>query len=230
MKKTLIASLALLALAACAQNAPPPEPIVERGGKPYQFTASPGDIVALEIAFNRMAQDKGQWTAYRTYADKSAEMFVPERVMVHDWLKGRADPSQSVSWQVSKVMMSCDGKFAATTGSAAMPDGSPAVYTTIWAKSLDGRWRWVLDSGYAVDVARAVSDPVATRIASCSGKANAPLTAPNVGDDMKVGLSLDQSLRFISTVRPDGSRRIEVSLWNGTSFDIVIVDEVPAGG
>ena len=229
MTYKLAAALALLSLTACAAKAPPPEPIVERGGKPYQFTAAPGDVVAAEIAFARMAQDKGQWTAFRETADKSAEMFVPHRVLAHDWLKGRADPPQSVRWQVAKVVMSCDGRFAASTGSATMPDGSHGVYTTVWAKSPQGQWVWLLDHGYGVAEARAVPDAVETRVASCDGSPSVPLTAPNVGDDMKVGVSRDQSLRFTSTVRPDTSRRIEVSLWNGTAFDTVIVDEVPAG-
>ncbi len=228
--KRCIAALALLPLAACASSAPPPEPIVERGGKPYQFTASPGDVVAAEIAFGRLIQDEGLWNATRKTADKSAESFRPRRVLVSDWLMGipRGLPSNSKR-EVSSVFMSCDGRFAATTGLTTQTNAEPKAFTTIWAKNLRGQWMWVLSHDFTPSAKRMGLDTVETRIASCEGKPSVPLTAPNVGEDMKVGLSRDQSLRFVSTVRPDDSRRIEVSLWNGKSFDSVIMDEVPAG-
>ena len=45
---------------------------------------------------------------------------------------------------------------------------------------------------------------------------------------MQMILSRDQSLHFIWTVLPDGSRTVEVRLWNGSAFDTVLTDRVAA--
>ena len=69
---------------------------------------------------------------------------------------------------------------------------------------------------------------IETRVASCKGQPNAPLSAPPEGAKMKMGLSLDQSLNFTWVVLPDGSRSVTVRLWNGNAFDTVIADQVAA--
>src|SRR3546814_19279442 len=43
-------------------------------------------------------------------------MFMPQRVLARDLLKGRADPAQAVTWQPHAVTISCDGNAGATTG------------------------------------------------------------------------------------------------------------------
>ena len=48
--------------------------------------ASPGLIVARELAFARAAREDGQWTAFRAFAADDAVMFVPEPVNARDWL------------------------------------------------------------------------------------------------------------------------------------------------
>ena len=47
---------------------------------------------------------------------------------------------------------------------------------------------------------------------------------------MQMILSRDQSLNFTWTVMPDGSRTVEVRLWNGSDFDTVLTDRVMAPG
>ena len=223
MKRLALIALTL-SLAACAGG-----PQAPRG---FQAKiASPSAVIAEEIAFNRLAQEKGQWTAFRHTAAKEATMFVPQPVDAQTWLKGRADPVQSVKWQPHKAFMSCDGKTGVTTGAALWPNGKAGYFTTVWQlfqRSPDdpGEWRWVLDHGDLIDSPREAPEFIETRVASCKGQPPAALIAPAEGAKMKAGLSRDQSLSYTWVVQTDGARTLEVKLWNGTTADAVILDRV----
>ena len=205
-------------------------------------SANPSAVIAAEIAFNRLAQEKGQWTAFRETSTKEAVMFVPGPVVAQAWLKGQTDPAKAVTWQPHKAFMSCDGKTGVTTGAWQRPDGAVGYFTTVWqwqpkgAQPVDappsylgdGEWKWVVDHGDALTAPRAVPELIETRVASCKGQPNAPLSAPPMGAKMKMGLSRDQSLNFTWIVLPDNSRTVTVRLWNGEAFDTVIADSVAA--
>jgi hypothetical protein len=221
-----LAPFAALLLIACGGGLRPPE-----GFQPK--IAQPSAVIAAEIAFNRLAQEKGQWTAFRETAAKDATMFVPQPVAAQDWLKGRADPPVSVKWQPHKVFMSCDGKTGVTTGAAQWPDGRHGYFTTVWQlfqrNSTDsGEWKWVADHGDFVAAPRPAPEFIETRVASCKGRPPAALQAPTEGAKMKMGLSRDQSLSYTWVVQADGARTLEVKLWNGTSSDTVLLDRVAA--
>jgi hypothetical protein len=225
---------AVLALAACAPAGPRPFAVPQ--------SANPSAIVAAEIAFNRLAQKKGQWTAFRETAAKEATMFMPDAVDAQTWLKGRADPAKSVTWQPHKSFMSCDGKTGATTGAWQRPDGTTGYYTTVWfwvekgkpdprqpANVMgEGEWKWVLDHGDSLPAPLLVPEMIETKVASCKGRANAPINAPDEGVQMKTMFSRDQSFNWEWQLRPDKSRTLVVRLWNGSDFDDVIVDRVAA--
>ena len=195
--------------------------------------ANPSAVIAAEIAFNRLAQEKGQWTAFRQTAAKDAVMFVPQTVDAQTWLKGRADPAQSVKWQPHKAFMSCDGKTGVTTGAAQWPDGRSGYFTTVWqwfekGSQGDGDWKWVLDHGDSIAAPRAALEMIETKVASCKGRAPAALVAPAEGAKMKAGYSRDQSLSYTWVAQPDGARTVEVKLWNGVSAETVVFDKVAA--
>ncbi|MGN6692381.1 MAG: hypothetical protein ACTHJU_15705, partial [Sphingopyxis sp.] len=82
---TMLALVASGAVAARERNRP--------------LAANPSGFIAAEIAFARLAQDKGQWTAFRETAAPDAVMFVPQRVRAQDWLKSKKDPAEAVKWQ-----------------------------------------------------------------------------------------------------------------------------------
>ena len=204
-----------------ATAAKPPAPLRNR--------ANPGTVVAAEIAFARLAQEKGQWTAFRATAAPTAEMFTPRRVRVADWLKGKPDPARSVTWQPHAVWSSCDGTIAVTHG--AWQDGDKAGYfTTVWEQQKNRRYKWVLDHGDALPFPLDRPEMIQAKVATCEGRPGLPLTAPAVGEDMKTGASRDQSLLYASTVRPDGSRSISVRVWNGAAHDTVLEETVAAEG
>ncbi len=224
MTRTALIIAPMLALAACAGGPGPDR------GPPLRAVANPSAVVTAELAFARLAQEKGQWTAFRATAAPDAEMFEPLRVKAADWLKGRADPPAAVKWQPHQIWSSCDGSAAVSHGAWQAPDGSTGYFTTVWVRQKDGRYRWLLDSGDALPMPLTAPEMIAARTAECGGKPGVPIAAPLVGADMKQGVARDQTLQWSSTVQPDGSRRIVVQLWNGKSHDIVLDESIAPSG
>ena len=170
--KRLVALMAL-GLAACASG---PGGGADNGPR-LRPAANPSAVIAAEIGFNRLAQDKGQWTAFRETAAKGAEMFVPERVLAADWLKGRADPPVPVRWQPSEVWSSCDGSYAVTRGAWQRP-GSIGSFVTVWQRQNGGAYKWLLDMSLADEAAPASADTVNAQVADCPrGKREGALPA-----------------------------------------------------
>ena len=225
--KAYLALLFVAALGGCAAG-----PIPEfRNFQPK--IANPSAIIAAEIGFNQLAQEKGQWTAFRQTATKDAMMFVPQPVSALEHLKGKADPAQSVKWQPSNAFMSCDGKTGVTTGAWQRGDGSVGYFTTVWQfvetiAAGDGEWKWVLYHGDTLTAPRASKEMIETKIASCKGSASASLVASSEGAVMKTGYARDQSLSYTWVVQPNGARTVEVKLWNGTVSETVISNQVAA--
>ncbi len=235
IRARLLAALSLTLIAsACAAPTPRMRAVSQ--------SANPSGVIAAEIALNRLAQEKGQWTAYRDTAAREAMLFGPQPVLAQTWLKGRADPAAAAKWQPHKVFMSCDGKTGVTTGAIQQADGSVGYFTTAW-QWLDkgpippsappgymgnGEWRWLVNHTDRLITPREAPEFIETKVASCKGQPGAPLAAPPAGARMKMNLSRDQSLNFTWVVQPDGSRTVTARLWNGTSFDTVLTDSVAA--
>lgn len=219
MRRLALSVLVLLASGAlvAAQGKPPPRPL----------SANPSAFVAAEIAFARLAQEKGQWTAFRDTAHPDAVMFVPQRVVARDWLKGRKNPAESVRWQPHAVYVSCDGNAGATTGAWQKGD-TQGYFTTVWLRDpRKGEMRWILDHGDRLTTPREAPDFIATRQAACGERPPVMLEAAE-GEDRAMGLSSDQTLSWTSAVRADAARRVTVRLWDGSAMVTVIDDEVAA--
>jgi hypothetical protein len=217
--------LAAAALSACAAS-----PSREF----YDFQpkiANPSAIIAADIGFNQLAQQKGQWTAFRETAAKDAIMFVPQPAAALEWLKGKAEPTAPLKWQPHKAVMSCDGKTGVTTGAWERPDGTFGYFTTVWQfveKNTrgEGTWKWVLHHHDTLTAPRAPKEMIETKVASCKGQASTTLATPPDGAIEKSGFAGDQSLRYGYIVRPNGARTVEIKLWNGAANETVIMDEV----
>lgn len=217
--RLLFAVAALSLIAGCAQG---PDP------RKRPLAANPSAYIAAEIAFARLAQDKGQWTAFRETAAPEAVMFVPQRVKARDWLKSQKDPAEAVKWQPHAVYVSCDGNSGATTG-AWQKGGANGYFTTVWMRDpMSGKINWVLDHGDGLTTARPAPDFIESSQAKCGSRPAVPIEAGEEGDDMAVGLSGDQTLSWTSTVHPDRSRRVTVRLWDGKTMKTVIDNAVAA--
>lgn len=199
---------------------------------PQRLSPNPSAIVAAEIAFARLAQEKGQWTAFRETAARDAVMFVPHQVPAQDWLRKQANPPAAVRWQAHRIFMSCDGMAGVSTGAWQRPDGSHGYFTTIWRREKKG-WKWVLDHGDTLATPREPGEMIAGSIARCPGRgpgqgptAAMPSAAPPVLSAPGTGQSPDGSLRWSWTVGADASRRLQVFLRNGDEEQLVLSDEV----
>ncbi|QGP79060.1 hypothetical protein [Sphingobium sp. CAP-1] len=214
----MTARLALLGVAAIALIAAKP---------PLRFQPDPSSVIAAEIAFNRLAQNKGQWTAFRATAAADAVMFVPQRVLAQDWLKKQADPPASVRWSPSIVYVSCDGNLAASTGDWQRPDGSVGYFTTIWRRDKKGRWQWILDHGDRLSVARGAPEFLTGKVAICKEGGLRPDGPPPVKGEAPPP---DESLVWTADVAADNSRRVSVRIWTGSAYETVIDDVVKENG
>ena len=102
--------------------------------------------------------------------------------------------------------------------------GSVGYFTTVWfwvqkgkpdprlpANAMgEGEWKWVTRHGDALTTARPTPEIIETKIASCKGRANAPINAPDEGVQMKTMFSRDQSLnwewQYAPRQKPHGNR------------------------
>ncbi|MDZ3831780.1 MAG: hypothetical protein U0S50_08190 [Sphingopyxis sp.] len=220
MRRLTVAAFALSLLSGCASA-----PRGDMFNRP--LAANPSAFVAAEIAFARLAQEKGQWTAFRETAHPDAVMFVPARTSARDWLKTQANPAEAVRWQPHAVYVSCDGNVGVTTGAWQKGAGS-GYFTTVWLRDKKGELSWVLDHGDTLEVPRTAPDLIATRQAACGSRPGAEVSPADEGADMAVGLAPDQTLSWTSEVAADLSRRIRIRLWNGSMMETVIDDRVAA--
>ena len=219
MRKLIVAATALAMIASGAVAA-------RERNRP--LSANPSGFIAAELAFARLAQEKGQWTAFRETAAPDAVMFVPQRVKALDWLKSQKDPAAAVKWQPHAVYVSCDGNVGVTTG--AWQNGpANGYFTTVWLRDpRKGKMRWVLDHGDGLAAPLAAPDFIASKQAKCGSRPAAPIAAGAEGDDVAVGLSPDQTPSWTPTVHPDQSRPLTVRLWDGKEMATVIDNQVAA--
>ncbi|WP_150291609.1 YybH family protein [Sphingobium estronivorans] len=198
---------------------------------PMRYQPDPSSVLAAEMAFNRLAQDKGQWTAFRETAAEDAVMFVPQRVLAKQWLKGRADPPAAVTWTPSTIYASCDGNLAASTGNWKRPDGSVGYFTTIWRRDKKGAWKWIMDHGDTLAAAREAPEYLIGKVATCKRAhgGEAPRPAGKPGKEAMPPAPKDDSLTWTADIATDGSRRVTVRMWNGSDYETVIDDRVAAG-
>ncbi|HMO75175.1 MAG TPA: hypothetical protein PKD99_04370 [Sphingopyxis sp.] len=218
MRRPILAALALSLLAGCAAQ---PDHLRNQPLGP-----NPSGFVAAELAFARLAQDKGQWTAARETAAPDAVMFVPQRVRARDWLRSQKDPAEAVRWQPHAVYVSCDGNSAATTG-AWQKGPAHGYFTTVWQRDpRSGKTLWLLDHADELASPREAPEFIESRQAVCGSRPGVAIDAGAEGEDRAVGLSPDQTLSWTSVVRADLSRQITVRLWDGTGMATVIDDRV----
>jgi hypothetical protein len=192
--------------------------------------------VDAERAFAADAKTIGQWTAFRKWSTDDAVMFVPQPTNVHEFLKERKDPPQAIDWWPTASYISCDGKEAVNTGGWRRPDGSVGYFTTVWQQQADGSWKWAVDGGDSLRVAR--GRPASPKIVRASCRDMRPKTrdvltitgTPDPASDAKtaVGGSKDNSLTWLWIVKADGNRRFMVSYWNGRTFVDALDDKIPA--
>jgi hypothetical protein len=221
--KRLLPLAVLALLAACASG--PAGPRYQ--GIQFKPRANPSAVIAAELAFAQLAQDKGQWTAFAETAAANALIFVPEPVVAQGWLKGRANPAQSVRWQPHQVWSSCDGSVAVTRGAWQRPNGTQGYFTTVWQRQKDGAYKWVFDQGDVLYPPLAEPEMIAASVADCTSKQAIAVVKGAWIDSLPAsggGGSDDGSLAYEWSVAPDLSRQFSVSmLKDGETVEVLSV-------
>lgn len=225
-------TLALLATSTGASAAPRPL---------LRPTANPGAVIAAELGFAALAQEKGQWTAFRATAAKGAKMFVPQPVLVAEFLKGRKDPATSVKWQPHVVWSSCDGSIAVTRG-AYQQAQTVGYFITVWQRQKDGAYKWVLDQGDDLAAPLAEPESIDGEVADCPARndrndlnhdprRDAKAAAPQVLADPLNAAANDGTLAWVTTVDPRGGRAFSLTLRkDGTMREVLHADVKPPVG
>lgn len=198
---------------------------------PLKLDANPSALLALEIAMKQLSKEKGRSEALREFAAPDAVMFVPQRVAAASWLKDNRN-LPAIDWDVHRVITSCDGKAAVTTGAWRAQGNSRGYFTTIWQRFEQpdgtGKWLWTLTHDDRLEEPWPAPDFVRTDIASCKGRASVAIAAPAEGTELKQGLSRDQSLSWTWQYRADQSRSLEIKIWDGAKIITLFTNNVPA--
>lgn len=164
----LCALLALAAAPATAQDRDRPAGGRPRAGHGAGW-ADPSDVLSAEIAYARLAREKGQWSASRSTAARGAWIAAPDAVGADAFLKGRKDPARIRQWQPHAVWIACDGSYGATTG-AWQEDSAFGWFTTIWQRQPKDGYRWVLAASGPLKQPLAAPDFLTARVADCPAR------------------------------------------------------------
>lgn len=244
----VISTIALAALLASCASGPPrtPREMIDRVLANSPNNASPGKVVAAEIALSGMAREEGQWTALRAFMAPDALLHDRDGpVAAGPWLAARRDPAGAVPRGPRAVWMSCDGHLAVSRGRLLFPDGSEGSFATVWRRQQDAQYRWIYDleapdalpddqqpageDGLIVVVAEEmiqgyVADcPSASKpLAPWPGHAGAD-TTPNGGE-----ASPDGTLRWRWEQRGDGVRRFVADYFAEGVWKTVVSEQFAA--
>ena len=203
-----------LALAGCAAG-----PRLEDHQRAYLGSAAaPSEVIAAELAFARLAREKGQWTAFRETATDDAVWPSPGWANVRDSLKGAPDPGQAIVWEPDSVTLSCDGSYALSTGPGTYPDGRKTRFATIWQRQDDGRYKWVLDQGFDLEAGYAKPEMIGAAVAECGERRRGRPPRARRGLAWQSGQSDDGTLAWTTELRPDCSRSFVVRARRGAAM------------
>lgn len=198
-----------------------------RDRKPLLF-ASPGKVVAAEVALGQLARRKGQWQAFRETAAEGATMFVPQPVDARQWLKSQPEPATAMSWQPQDVFLSCDGSLAVASGPWQKAQGAQGTFTTVWQRQKKGEYKWVMSQAEDGAPSPGASDMIRSSVATCPrGPRSSTATPVAFPAGTRGGWSADGTLSWSVTVAADCSRTLSVSLSRGTAMEPVLERRVP---
>lgn len=195
----------------------------------------PSAVIASELAFARMAREKGTWTAFRETATEDALWPSPGWSNVRQSLKGAPDPAKAIVWEPDTVWVSCDGSFALSTGPATYPSGKRSRFATIWQRQDDGRYRWVLDQGFDLEAGYEKVEMIAAQVARCGERRRGPPPQARRGLAWQSGESDDGTLSWTTELHPDCSRSFSVRARAKDAMEVVFrrdaaAPPVPEGG
>jgi hypothetical protein len=179
--------------------------------------------VDAERAMEEAAQTEGQWTAIRRFAAPDAVVLArpPHGI---DGLP-KEDPRTAYHWQVAQSFVSCDGNTAVNTGPWQRSDRS-GYFTTAWERQKGGQFKWVVDSGDALETPRIAPPEPLVKKASCEGKPQEFPLVTATGGPSGDHYSADKTLRWSWQVMDSGTILFTLFLWDGKEHRNVLRDTI----
>ena len=123
-----------------------------------QRQAWKAEIVAVEKAFNDMAQEEGLAKAFAFFAAedgviKRGKEVIKGKEAIAAWYEKDVRPNETLTWSPTFVEVSQSGDLAYTYGDFVFsyPDSlgnkkeSTGIFHTVWKRQTDGNWRFVWD-------------------------------------------------------------------------------------
>ncbi len=221
-------SLALLAVLGLATGAASAQEREGRRRPPMAF-ASPGKVVAAEVALGQLVRRKGQWKAFRETAAEGAILFVPRAVEAGAWLKRQPEPAASTTWQPQSVFVSCDGSLAVASGPWRKPGGGEGTFTTVWQRQKKGDYAWIMRDTQDIAPPPA-TDMIRSSVGTCPPGRRGPAVVKPPLPASHGGWSDDATLSWTVEVAADCSRTVTVRLARGPGkpMEPVLEQRVPA--
>lgn len=169
------------------------------------FAQSPADVANAELAFAKLASEKGINAAFLANFAEGSLILNPEPTDARAHYAKENDPA-SLGWRPASVGLSASGDLAYSTGPweyRVTKDAAPIAqghFLSIWAKQGDGAWKVVFDCGV----------PHAAQAEPTTWASFLPAAPPPSGDAVAAlkkadqaffdGRSLAQALAFGATV------------------------------
>ena len=113
------------------------------------------EIIKADEAFSNMSRKQGMKKAFLEYIDDDGILLRPNHPPIIgadaiDFLSQANDTSYTLTWKPHAAEASSSGDLGFTYGvySLMLPDTIlSGTYVSIWKKQIDGRWKFVLDTG-----------------------------------------------------------------------------------
>jgi len=115
------------------------------------------ELMEVDRAFSKLSEEKGMKNAFIEYIDSNGVLLRPGQMPIIganaiDYLIQLSDTGFSLTWEPNNAGISTSGDLGYTYGIYAMKPSQKdtiiyGTYTSIWKKELDGKWKFVLDSG-----------------------------------------------------------------------------------
>lgn len=116
------------------------------------------EIVAVEKAFNDMAQQEGLVKAFEFYAAADGAIRRGKKVItgkgnIGEWYRNDVKPNETLTWEPTFIDVSKSGDMAYTYGDYTFtyPDKSgemkqnTGIFHTVWKRQTNGDWKFVWD-------------------------------------------------------------------------------------
>lgn len=189
------------------------------------------EVSDTDRAMALLGKTNGPLAALAAQSAPRAVVLVDKPLNAREWLEATPEFSVPVDWEPHRILISCDGEMAVTTGPISWGD-VPGYYTTLWSRFEtswgEPIWRWVASHGDGLP--EPLGEPASPRIeaASCAGTPGVPISAAAEGVIQESRVAPDQSLIFGWRVMPDGSRTVTARLWDGERHRVALTDRVQA--